>query len=293
VAENLSELVSRTPGQAAAQIAPQPAHQRRESSISLALPAAREKFAAASSLTTEAVVPATSAAIKPPQPSEGDIRPITEAAAVVVVAAAQSGDVGEGVEQPTLSQAPAQQVFHRLLTELHGSTQGTSAPAPAARSDLGWTPVAQPLKSIEISLEPANLGKVTVKLSVRNDVIRIELDVAERQAAGLIEKDKDLLTSLMKSAGYQVDTLAVRHVEGDRNGGVLQQQQAFDPSSLGRDATASSLMADGNANGRSGQGQRSFDQQPGGQSGQTSRGVERSSDPSVGSNQRVASGLYI
>lgn len=289
-AERIAELVSRTSGEAATQAAAATVVPRRETSVSLNLPAARERVAAASFLPFEQ----TSVAVQPsPATSDQlpDIRPITEATATL----ARAGHAVEIVEVPETAptSTPVQQVFHRLMSELQGQQSGAAAPAaPAAGPNVLWQPAAgQPLKSIDIALEPENLGKVTIRISVRDDVIRLQLDVAERPAMGLLEQDKDVLTSLMKSAGYQVDSLAVRHIDPER--GNLMLQQVTDPTASPRDTGMPNLPGDtSSAGGRSGQGHRSFDQQPGGQQNQPPRTFERAGAP-IAPGRGSGSGIYI
>jgi flagellar hook-length control protein FliK len=173
-----------------------------------------------------------------------------------IAAKAASSSHADG-EAATPTPPPMQQVFQKLLSEL----PAPSAPAPApASSGAAFGPVwrepfgGQPLRSLDIALEPAGLGTVTVKLSVRDDVIRVELDTSKSEAAQLLERDRDALTSLMKSAGYQVEHLTVRHTGGDA--AIQLLQQALDVQPAGRDAGAGLFGGDASSGGRFAQGQR-------------------------------------
>jgi len=150
---------------------------------------------------------------------------------------------------------PMQQVFQKVLAELPPPSSPAPSSAPATMGAVWREPFGgQPLRSLDIALEPAGLGTVTVKLSVRDDVIRVELDTSRSEAAQLLERDRDSLTSLMKSAGYQVEHLTVRHTGGDA--AIQLLQQALDVQPTGRDANAGLFGGDASGGGRLAQGQR-------------------------------------
>ncbi|MFZ4807689.1 MAG: flagellar hook-length control protein FliK [Hyphomicrobiaceae bacterium] len=184
--------------------------------------------------------------------------------------------------------APVHQIFQRLAGELEEiAGPGPSAPAFSAP---GRDAAREPLRTIELALEPAGLGSVTIKLSVRHDGLRVHVDVARSEAMGLINRDKDALTALIQSAGYQIDTVTVRHVDGDRAVSALVASTP-DQQPTPRDQAGSSLLQDLSSGGRFEQGQRRSDR--GGDD--NAAGLARSSAKGVdqGAGRTSATGIYI
>jgi hypothetical protein len=189
----------------------------------------------------------------PIQANAGTAEAAVDALQAMAAKAASAGNIdNEATAQTT---PPMQQVFQKVLSELPAPTAPAPSSPPATMGAVWREPFGgQPLRSLDIALEPAGLGTVTVKLSVRDDVIRVELDTSRSEAAQLLERDRDALTSLMKSAGYQVEHLTVRHTGGDAAIQILQQ--ALDVQPTGRDAGAGVFGGDASSGGRFGQGQR-------------------------------------
>lgn len=105
------------------------------------------------------------------------------------------------------------QIGTRILQELEPSrpTGETRAAGPVhvKQSD----PV---LKVLEIRLEPRELGTVLVRMSLRDNVLQVELGFGKTDAAATIAKNTDQLTQYLRSSGYVVDDIVVRVVDADR-----------------------------------------------------------------------------
>lgn len=104
------------------------------------------------------------------------------------------------------------QIGTRILQELEQarplSETRNSGPVQVKQSD----PV---LKVLEIKLEPRDLGSVVVRMSLRNDVLNVELGFGRSEAAATIAKNTDQLTHYLRSSGYVVDEVVVRVVDTD------------------------------------------------------------------------------
>jgi hypothetical protein len=66
----------------------------------------------------------------------------------------------------------------------------------------------QPLKTITLSLSPANLGTVDVELSLKSGQLGVRLHVQEAGTAQLLRQDSGL-EKLLESAGYAVKSLSI------------------------------------------------------------------------------------
>ena len=80
-----------------------------------------------------------------------------------------------------------------------------AAPTPSTQS--------QPVKVVTIQLNPAELGTLTVRISLRNDALELQVETSRRDTARMVEADRDALSSLLRSAGYHVEAVTVRAVE--------------------------------------------------------------------------------
>lgn len=116
---------------------------------------------------------------------------------------------------------PAQQIADRILSEA-----GT-APEFADRVELT---TAQPgmkpaLKVLHIQLQPADLGTVTVRMELKDAELSLQVEADRAETVNLIRNDQDTLSSLLRSAGYNVDSGSVRVVEVDRSAASQQSGQ--------------------------------------------------------------------
>jgi hypothetical protein len=118
-------------------------------------------------------------------------------------AALPVSDPGDGIALSASQASPALQVASRIAAEIEGATFGGSA--LEAGNDASSRSAAGPLKVLHIELEPASLGKVTVRIELKDNVLSLHLEASRRETAIAIEKDQGTLSSALKSAGYLVD----------------------------------------------------------------------------------------
>jgi chemotaxis protein MotD len=110
--------------------------------------------------------------------------------------------------QPDTS--PVRQIADGIAANLASRETDNSQAAPAAAPRPA---TEQPVKVLTIQLQPADLGTVTVRMTLKADTMDVQVEVGRRAAARLIDADRDALTSLLRSAGYHVEALTVRAVE--------------------------------------------------------------------------------
>jgi chemotaxis protein MotD len=119
---------------------------------------------------------------------------------------------GRGFTQPAqLPAAPAQQVADGIVASLAPSGGTDVQPAPPAVPRPGA--VVHPVKVLTIQLHPAELGTVTVRMTLKGDAMDVEVEAGRRATAQAIEADREALTGLLRSAGYHVEVLTVRAVD--------------------------------------------------------------------------------
>jgi flagellar hook-length control protein FliK len=99
-----------------------------------------------------------------------------------------------------------QQIAQRVVAE------AANLATQAGRPDVPTFGVKleSPLKVLHIQLQPENLGVVTIRLAVKDNALRLDLEVGRGETANLIQRDRDALSALLRSAGYLIDGVEVR-----------------------------------------------------------------------------------
>jgi chemotaxis protein MotD len=122
--------------------------------------------------------------------------PLDQAAATVRTEASVAGSA---------TSSAVQIIAERIASEASIEVARASQPGQA-------TLLAQssPLKVLHIQLQPADLGTVTVRMSLKDKTLQLDLEVSRGETAQLLQRDKEALSSLLRSAGYLVDGMDVR-----------------------------------------------------------------------------------
>ncbi|MDH4983663.1 flagellar hook-length control protein FliK [Hyphomicrobium sp. D-2] len=176
---------------------------------------------------------------------------------------------------------PAQQVADRIGA-------GIAADAVFSRHLAGEADPATPkpvLKVLQIQLQPADMGTVTVRMELKNEGLMVHVEASRSDTAELIRNDQDTLSKLLRSAGYAIDATSIRVVEGDRSGG----SQQFSQQSGGQPQSQSSWQSQSGASDHQRQsGRGDSGDQAGNQGGQANR-----NDSNEASAHRSSGGLYL
>ncbi|HXE00699.1 MAG TPA: flagellar hook-length control protein FliK [Hyphomicrobium sp.] len=102
-----------------------------------------------------------------------------------------------------------QQVRNGVLNAL---TSGTGE-APQANASLPLQnrtmAPGQVMRTMELTLSPADLGSVTLRLSLKSNVLSVEAEATKASTAKLLSDDRDALTKSLRDAGYDVSTLKI------------------------------------------------------------------------------------
>ncbi len=170
--------------------------------------------------------------------------------------------------------APVQFLAGRIAEEAAALSQPAPGAGPAAAHTQ--SAVMSPTKVLHIQLQPIELGTVTMKLSLKDNALHVELEVGRGETKTLIQNDRDALTSLLRSAGYLVEGLDVRLAadpsSANMNAGGGQaslqtqsggssQTDAHSPGARGQDGTG------GNRHGHEGRGTNERNAEAGGRAG--------------------------
>jgi flagellar hook-length control protein FliK len=102
--------------------------------------------------------------------------------------------------------AVAHQIADRVASEARTLTAQAGrpdAPAFGVKHDAA-------AKVLHLQLQPEGLGTVTIRMSVKDQALRLDLEVGRGDAGHLIQRDRDTLSALLRSAGYMIDGVEVR-----------------------------------------------------------------------------------
>jgi chemotaxis protein MotD len=72
------------------------------------------------------------------------------------------------------------------------------------------------LRVLHIALQPADLGTVVVRMSVRDDTLSLRLEAAASDTAQRLAHDRDELVRVLASSGYNLGDLVVETASGDK-----------------------------------------------------------------------------
>ena len=127
------------------------------------------------------------------------------------ISAPKSADLGAVDGSATVSATPTatQQVQTSILDTLTsdaGETQQASASQPLQNTP---TISSQVLRTIELTLSPADLGSVHLRLSLRSNTLSIEAETSKTSTAKLLNDDRGVLEQNLRDAGYDLSTLKI------------------------------------------------------------------------------------
>jgi chemotaxis protein MotD len=138
-----------------------------------------------------------------PAGAAGDALPDAAEAEPIAMRVAPSGSSEQ-------APSPVQLIAARVLQEASGAAPSTATAAPATTPQQA---LMSPAKVLHIQLQPAELGTVTLRMSLKHQTLRLEVEVGTAYTARLIQNDRDALSTLLRTAGYLVDGLDVRIVD--------------------------------------------------------------------------------
>jgi chemotaxis protein MotD len=161
---------------------------------------------------------------------------------------------------PVTPTTPLHQIVNAITTDGTTAAKGDTAAAGATEATLSPGSDRQLVRTLDIRLEPPDLGSVTVKLRLSGQHLALRISADRVSTAQSLEQDRDTLLSLLRGNGYTPELSAVRHEPAAAAATAI-------PNASGTDATASGQSAanQGGSQGSSDSGARSQNGQPGGQ----------------------------
>jgi hypothetical protein len=133
----------------------------------------------------------------------------------------------DGVRSLGAFSLPTQQVAGRIVAAALAAQQdGGRIDISSARA------VSSPvIKILHLELQPADLGIITIRMSLKQDGIDIRLEASRRDTADMLRRDQEGLVKLLTSAGYHMDGLTVTASAAHGSQAPDARASAFLPSS--------------------------------------------------------------
>ena len=174
---------------------------------------------------------------------------------------------------------PTQQIASRITTEI-------SAFEVVDRVQTEPNQVAgkSVLKILHIQLQPAELGTVSIRMELREGGLELHVEAAKAETADIIRGDKDTLSNLLRSSGYNVDANSIRVAEGDRTAASQQAGQQGAQTNMQSSAQPQYGGAERHARGH---------RDTGGSSGGDASAQANRTDVHETTTSRASGGLYI
>ncbi|GJE71035.1 flagellar hook-length control protein FliK [Methylorubrum podarium] len=100
--------------------------------------------------------------------------------------------------------SPLRQIVDAVATQLPAAAsgaQGRPLPAPVEGG---------PLKILTLQLHPADLGSVLVRMRLQDGRLEMSLRTSREETAERLRKEGDLLSGLLREAGYEPDTVTIQ-----------------------------------------------------------------------------------
>jgi chemotaxis protein MotD len=156
---------------------------------------------------------------------------------------------------------PAQQVADAVGRALVGAGNAPVEASPISAPPPSDPRPRAPLNVLQVTLQPADLGAVMVRLRLAGDVLEVSVVAERKETAELLRHDRDHLAKLLKAHGYDVANLSVEIGRTEAPGALQaspqmqspaqQQQQAQSPPQAGPQTSPGGGQGDRAPQGRS------------------------------------------
>jgi chemotaxis protein MotD len=220
--------------------------------------------------------PPQSAAAKTPDGLADDVGRLFDAAAGATEAVLSKGSVAPSRDvvlntsvtvlrtethlPPVTPTTPLHQIM-AAITGPDGLAAGSADPSATPANDpaAAAAPERQLVRTLDIRLEPPDLGSVTVKLRLSGQHLALNISTDTASTAHSLEQDRDTLATLLRGNGYTTEIGAVRHEPGAAviaaglDASAPSQSSAGQSSAQGSGQGSGGGSADGGARPQGGQ----------------------------------------
>jgi chemotaxis protein MotD len=126
------------------------------------------------------------------------------------------------------------------------TSPSTAASAASAATTTGASPAAaQPVKELEIQLDPADLGAVSVKMRLSDGKLSVVMEVSKPSTLKAVESDRDAIADRLGSTAQSLESLVIR--PASTNSTSSDGGDASNQTSEGRDNARSDPRGSGDS----------------------------------------------
>lgn len=100
--------------------------------------------------------------------------------------------------------APLRQIVDAVTAQLPAAVSAAQTRPSTAPTETG------PLKILTLQLHPADLGTVLVRMRLQDGRLEMSLRTSREETAERLRKEGDLLSGLLREAGYEADTVTIQ-----------------------------------------------------------------------------------
>lgn len=164
----------------------------------------------------------------PSQPSGDHVDASDSANTAPVSEHAAAAVSGEPAHASSVVPTPAHQVATQIASAVEVVKSQAAAPLLTSDEKPGAAPV---VKVLRIELQPADLGTITIRMSLKEDGLDIRLEASRYDTAHMLRQDQDSLAKLLTGAGYRIDGMTIASAPTHASAAIDGASQAFQSSS--------------------------------------------------------------
>lgn len=166
----------------------------------------------------------------------------------VTVVSSQNAPLTPPAPAPTslVLSNPASQVVAAVREEANEISRAAAASIEAHDSTASKN---RPVQTLQIQLQPADLGRVNARMSLDGAQLRVELQVETEQARAALAKDTDAILKSLKAAGFEIDRVTIQQAPPSPNASQAGTQDRGAGTFAGQDNGTDESSGRGNQRG--------------------------------------------
>jgi chemotaxis protein MotD len=133
---------------------------------------------------------------------EAEVKNHPGPSALPLAAAAEAR--AQGGAAPLAPVSPLRQLAQQIAAEAAPAESGVGGAVPRDKP-----PTASVLRVLSIQLQPLELGTVSVRMTMRNDALAVEITAERQETARLLQRDRETLLRLLQANGFTTDSIQV------------------------------------------------------------------------------------
>jgi len=117
-----------------------------------------------------------------------------------------SGLATEQLRAAGVAPQPSHQVANQIVSAAAAVQREEMQPIGSPATGTSQPSV---VKVLRLELQPADLGTITIRMSLKEDALDIRVEASRHDTARMLQSDQESLAKILTSAGYRIDGLSV------------------------------------------------------------------------------------